>query len=245
MVRPAPTSRRVLPDGTLLKNRLLAALPERDYRRVVEHVQMRPVKTGQPLQELGARITHVHFPNGGVYSVTNQMRDGALIEVATVGIEGMLGIGVFFGDRVGAGRTFMQVANGLLPSMTVARFLEETTPQGSFRQLVALYAQAHLLQTMQGVACNALHDVRQRCCRWILQTHDRVSGDTFPLKQEFLAIMLGVHRPTVSVVMHALQQAGLIASHYGQVHVVKRRKLESASCECYEVIRDHFARLGV
>src|SRR5215216_4984420 len=113
---PAPSD-RLLPDGTALQNRLLAALPADDYARIFKDLRMIRVVTGQTLQAHGAPVTDVYFPNGGVYSVTNEMRDGVLVEVATVGCEGMLGIGVFLGDRSGAGRTFQQVPNGPFPSM--------------------------------------------------------------------------------------------------------------------------------
>ena len=206
---------------------------------------MNTTVTGRTLQEHGTRLTDVYFPNGGVFSVTNKMRDGALVEVATVGREGMLGIGVFLGDRSGAGRTFQQVPDGPFPSMSVGRFIKESATAGPFRDVVALYAQANLLQIMQCTACNALHTVKQRCCRWLLQTQDRVGAREFVLKQEFLAIMLGVHRPTVTLVMRTLQDAGLITTRYGRIRVLNRKKLEHASCECYEVIRAHFERLGL
>jgi hypothetical protein len=199
---------------------------------------------GHPLQRQGRPTANVFFPNGGVYSVVNEMRDGALVEVATVGREGMLGVGVFLGDRSAAGRTLLQVPNGPLPSMTSSRFVSETRT-GAFRDVVSLYAQANVLQVMQSVACNALHDVKQRCCRWLLQTHDRVGSDEFLLKQEFLAMMLGVHRPTVTVVMRALQGAGLITTRYGRIRVLKREELEDTACECYDVIESHFRRLGL
>ena len=237
-------SRRLLPDGTLLHNRLLGALPAADYARIRPHLQMRTAVVGKPLQEHGRPVTDVYFPNGGVYSVTAEMRDHELVEVATVGLEGMLGIGVFLGDRAGAGRTFLQVPDGPLPSMAVRRFIRESA-RGPFRDVVALYAQANLLQIMQCSACNVLHDLTQRCCRWLLQTQDRVGSNDLLLKHEFLAIMLGVHRPTVTAVLGRLQRSGLIASNYGRIRVLKRRQLEAASCECYGVIRDHFERLGL
>jgi len=236
---------RLLPDGTPLHNRLLAALPAADYARIQKHLRMNTGVTGRTLQEHGTPVTDVYFPNGGVFSVTNQMRDGDLVEVATVGIEGMLGIGVFLGDRSVAGRTFQLVPDGPFPSMRVGRFVRESATPGPFHDVLALYAQANLLQIMQGTACNALHDVRQRCCRWLLQTQDRVGSREFLLKQEFLAIMLGVQRPTVTVVIGTLQDAGLITSRYGRIRVLKRSRLEKASCECYAVIRAHFTRLGL
>jgi hypothetical protein len=214
MAATASSSIRLLPDGTRLRNRILAALPLADYSRIRE-------------------------------SVTNEMRDGRLVEVATVGREGMLGIGVFLGDRSGSGRTFQQVPNGPFASMAVGRFIKESKAAGPFREVMALYAQANLLQIMQGTACNALHDVKQRCCRWLLQTQDRVESDQFVLKHEFLAVMLGVHRPTVTLVMGVLQQAGLLSSKYGRIRVLNRRRLEAASCECHQVIRAHFVRLGL
>ena len=109
----------------------------------------------------------------------------------------------------------------------------------------ALYAQANLLQIMQATACKALHGVKQRCCRWLLQTQDRVGSREFVLKQDFLAIMLGVQRPTVTLVMGTLQDEGLIRTRYGRIEVLKRKKLEQAACECYDVIRTHVERLGL
>jgi hypothetical protein len=245
MASPTVSSIRLLPDGTPLHNRLLAALPAIDYVRIQKHLRMNTGVTGRTLQAHGTPVTEVYFPNGGVFSVTNEMRDGTLVEVATVGIEGMLGIGVFLGDRAGAGRTFQQVPDGPFASMKVARFLQESAPPGPFHDVLALYAQANLLQVMQGTACNALHGVKQRCCRWLLQTQDRVGSSEFGLKQEFLAIMLGVQRPTVTLAMGTLQSEGLIAAKYGRIRVLKRKKLEQTACECYQVIRAHFQRLGL
>lgn len=239
------SSARVLPDGTPLQNRLLAALPAGVYDRLAPHLHLESIVVGDTLHESGRRISDVYFPNGGVFSITNRMRDGAMVEVATVGREGMLGIGVFLGDRSGNGRTFQQVADGPVAAMGVARFIRETANSGAFREVMALYAQASLLQVMQCTACNALHDVTQRCCRWLLQTHDRVDADDFLLKHEFLAVMLGVRRPTVTVVLRVLQEAGLISSRYGRMRVLRRKRLEEASCECYGAIRDQFARLGL
>jgi CRP-like cAMP-binding protein len=235
----------LLPDGSPLKNRLLGALPAALYADVVKDVRMMKVILGQGLIEHGVTVKDVYFPNGGVYSVTNQMKDGELVEVATVGTEGMLGIGVFFGDPTGTGRSLQQVPNGLLPAMPVRRFLHHTSAAGPFRDIVGRYAQANLLQVMQCTACNALHNIEQRLCRWLLQTHDRAGGDEFLMKHEFLAIMLGSTRPSVTVAMGTLVQAGLITSRYGHVCIVDRKRLEKRSCECYEAIRAQFVRLRI
>ena len=241
----ATSSVRLLPDGTVLHNRLLASLPGRDYARVLRRLQMLTVAVGEILERPEQAVSAVYFPNGGVFSVTTQMRDAAMVEVATVGLEGMLGVGVFLGDRFGAGRMFQQVSDGLLPAMPVDAFVQESARAGAFRDVLMRYAQASLLQTMQSTACNALHDVKQRCSRWLLQTQDRVGAEEFALKHEFLAIMLGVHRPTATLAVDALQRAGVIRSRYGRVRIEKRRRLEALTCECYGTIKAHFARLGL
>ena len=240
----ARTSPRLLPDGTPLRNRLLAALPHDVYASVATNLRMVKVAVGETLLENGVAISHVYFPNTGVYSVTNEMRDGELVEVATVGFEGMLGINVFLGDMLGAGRSLLQVPDGTLPKMAVGRFMKLIAEPGPFRTAVSRYAQANMLQLMQGTACNALHGLEQRCCRWLLQTHDRVGEDEFLLKHEFLAIMLGATRPRVTKVMGVLQTRGLITTRYGRIRVTDRKKLERTSCECYEVIAAHFKRIG-
>lgn len=236
---------RLLPDGTPLKNRLLTVLPAELYAQIAKDLRLIEVVVGKTLLEHGTPVRDVFFPNGGVYSVTNLMRDGELVEVATVGTEGMLGVSVFLGDTMGTGRTLQQVPNGLLPAMPAARFIKHTAAPGPFRDVVARYAQANLLQIMQCTACNALHRLEQRCARWLLQTHDRVGADHFQLKQEFLAIMLGASRPTVTLVMGTLQKSGAITSRYGRIQILDRKKLERASCECYQAIRRQFRRLGV
>jgi CRP-like cAMP-binding protein len=236
---------RLLPDGTPLKNRLLSALPEDLYARVARDLRMIKVTVGEPLQQHGLPIIDAYFPNGGVYSVTNQMQDGSLVEVATVGTEGMVGVCLFLGDLTASGTSLQQVPNGALPALSARRFVEYVSPTGPFRDVMARYAQAHMVQIMQCTACNALHSVEQRCCKWLLQTHDRVEGDEFQLKHEFLAIMLGSHRPTVTLVLGALQKGGLISTKYGRIIILNRAGLEAASCECYDAIRGQFARLGL
>jgi CRP-like cAMP-binding protein len=205
---------------------------------------MVPVAVGETLLEHGIPISHVFFPNSGVYSVTNEMKDGSLVEVTTVGFEGMLGANVILGDPLAAGRSLLQVPNGALPKMPVTRFTKLCAEAGPFRNAVSHYIQANTLTLMQGTACNALHGLEQRCCRWLLQTHDRVRTDEFLLKHEFMAIMLGTTRPWVTKVIGTLQKSGLISSHYGRITILDRKKLERASCECYEVIAGHFKRLG-
>lgn len=194
-------------------------------------------KRGQP-------IRYVYFPNGGVCSVTATMKNGAAVEVATVGDEGMLGVGAFLGDGVMAtGETLCQVADTSAERMTVEAFRRELHRREAFHDIIGRYSQGALALMLQSTACIALHGLKERCCRWLLMTQDRVRSDRFALSHEFMAILLGATRPTVSVVAGELQKAGLIRYTHARITIVDRKKLEAASCECYETIRAEFARL--
>jgi len=190
----------------------------------------------------------VYFLNSGVASITTLLSNGSMVETATVGDEGMLGIEAYLGeDAVSQGETMMQVpaSNGSARAevLSVAAFRRELAQGGTLHQFAGRYAQIVLAQMMQSAGCNALHPVHERCCRWLLQTHDRVHSDTFQLSHEFLAIMLGVRRQTVTVVAGTLQGAGLIAYSHGQIRIRDRAGLEAASCECYAAIRKQHDRL--
>jgi len=128
--------------------------------------------------------------------------------------------------------------------MPVAAFLGEMERRGAFYNRVIRYHQALAIQIQQTTACNALHPAEQRCCRWLLMTRDRVATDELKLTHEFLAIMLGVRRPTVALIAGSLEKAGLIANgHRGAIVITDRKKLEAASCECYATVKANFARL--
>lgn len=192
----------------------------------------------------GEPIRHVYFPNGGVCSVTSTMKNGAAVEVATVGDEGMLGIGAFWGDGVMAtGETLCQVSDTSAERLTVEAFRREVGRKGAFHEIVGRYSQGALALMMQSTACIALHGLRERCCRWLLMTQDRVRSDRFELSHELMAILLGATRPTVSVVAGGLQKDGLIRYKHARITIVDRRKLEAASCECYATIKAEFDRL--
>jgi CRP-like cAMP-binding protein len=170
------------------------------------------------------------------------MRDGLAVEVGTIGNEGMVGTPVLLGADLSPTRAFAQVPGEALRMRTVL-FKEEMQNGGPLPDLVRRYTQAMVNQISQSVACNHLHSVGQRMCRWLLMTHDWVGADEFPLTHEFLAQMLGVRRPSVSVVAGILQKAGLIRYHRGRITVLDRKGLEAASCECYEVVRKESDRL--
>jgi CRP-like cAMP-binding protein len=225
-------------------NRLLAALPASTLLALAPYLKTVPTPLRRVLHESGERLRHVYFLNGGVASIITRLSDGRSVEAATVGDEGMLGIEAFLDDRaIAYGRTLMQVAGTTAVALPVADFRRAVSRSRPLNELMGRYTQVLLAQMMQSTACNAIHDVQQRCARWLLMTHDRMHAQDFRLSHEFLAVMLGVHRPTVSIVAAGLQHAGLIRYRYSQVTVVDRDGLEAAACECYPRIRAQFNRL--
>jgi CRP-like cAMP-binding protein len=223
------------------KNLLLRALSEEVFERLRPNLRTIPTKPKQLFHRRGQPVEYVYFPNGGVASVTASLADGTMVETATVGLEGMLGIEAFFAkDPVAPGDTMVQVPDTSVEQLSVAAFRRELAQQGELAQAIGRYAQASVAHMMQSVACNARHPVAERCARWLLGTHDRVGRDEFHLSHEFLAIMLGVRRPSVTVVAGILQEAGLITYRRGRVTIVNRKGLETASCECYAITRHKY-----
>ena len=224
-------------------NELLASLPADDLQRVSASMTWRPLKVRQVLHKRGEPITEVYFPGRSVCSITNTMEDGGMVEVATVGREGLVGIGAVMGSPIASGEAFVQIAAEPAGVMPIEAFNRELERRGALYDAVTRYSQAFVSLLMQSVACNGLHSAEERCCRWLLMTHDRISQDEFPLTHEFLAIMLGVRRPTVTLVMAELTRAGIVSHVRGHVRIVDRKGLEEASCECYRNIRSVFTRL--
>jgi CRP-like cAMP-binding protein len=187
----------------------------------------------------------VYFPNGGVCSVTTVMADGSMVEIATVGDEGFVGINAFFGGNMVGGETMVQVPDTSAEALSVEAFRAEIARRGPLFECAQRYSQGLLTLMMHSTACMALHTVEERCCRWLLMAHDRVHRDEFILSHEFLATMLGSTRPTVTVVAGTLQSAGLIKYTHGKMTILDRKRLEEASCECYATVKGHFDRLGL
>jgi CRP-like cAMP-binding protein len=226
-------------------NKLLASLPPEDFDRLRPHLRTIPLRTKQVLHALNEPIREVFFPNGGVCSITTVMADGSMVEIATVGDEGFVGINAFFGGDIVAGETMLQVPDGSAEALSVEPFNDEIARRGALFECAQRYSQGLLTLMMQSTACVALHSVQERCCRWLLMTHDRVRRDQFILSHEFLAMMLGSTRPTVTVVAGTLQHAGLIKYSHGKITILDRTRLEEASCECYATVKAHFDRLGL
>jgi CRP-like cAMP-binding protein len=238
---PRPTlTARLAKDGFQAgENRILAALPAMEFQRLAPHLTETPLAFKQSLSEPDRPITHVCFPDVGVCSVMSVMQSGATAEVGTIGNEGMTGLALFYGDLADPSQCIVQVP-GLGRTMHADVFRAEMARRETLYTLTSHYAHALLVQLMQSAACNALHGVEERTCKWLLMTHDRVEGDEFKLTHEFLGLMLGVRRSSVTLVAHQLQRAGMINYRLGVVTVLDRKGLEEAACECYAVVRAYF-----
>lgn len=222
-------------------NRILDALPTVERDRLIASMEIvkLPIKT--VLFEPGGSIKAVHFPISGVISLVTALDDGNIVEVATVGNEGIVGV-----PHVARGslavRAISQVAGASL-RMDGTAFLAEWEHPGPLRDLVQNYLQALFGQVSQAAACNRLHSNEERLSRWLLMSHDRMGVDEFLITHEFLGQMLGSRRATVTLSAGVLQAAGLIRYHRGSVTIVDREGLESVSCECYQVIKDELDRV--
>ena len=222
-------------------NELLAALPAEVLQRLSPALERVPLALKEILHRPGDPIEYVYFPGAGFVSELTVLESGDMVEVATVGREGMVGIFASDGEERAPSLSMVQAAIDVCYRLRGTVFREEMDRRGPFHQLMTRYMHAHVGLIMQSTACNAMHTVEQRLARWLLMAHDRVGLDDFPLTQEFLAMMLGVSRPSVTIVAGTLQKAGLITYHRGHLKIVNREELEAASCECYRVVRNLLA----
>jgi len=223
-------------------NRLLSALPQEFYENMTPFLEKVSLPAREMLYESRKPIAHVYFPVNGVMSMLAEMEPETLVEVATVGNEGMVGLPLFLGATLTPGQAFSQVPGDALrmPADPFRNFIAEPGP---LTRILHRYTQALMIQISQGTACNRIHPIEQRCARWLLLTHDRVGADEFSLTQEFLSQMLGVRRATVNHIASKLQASGHLSYSRGRMRILKRRGLESVSCNCYRVIRDEYDRM--
>ena len=238
----APSKDPALASGEGIdRNRLLRALPGEEIERMLSSLEPVPLTSGMPIYGPNEPITHVYFPTNGIVSMTSDMREGT-VEVGTVGREGMTGLPLVLRATTMPTRAFVQVP-GHAYRMRAEDLVAAMSRSPRFEWLLYRYALALFDQAAQHAACNRLHALEERCARWLLMTHDRVDGDVLLLKQQFLAEMLGVHRPAVTLAAGALQRAGVIRYTRGKVTVLDRAALENASCECYAIIARRVAEL--
>ena len=226
------------PPPTANPNRLLAALPASDYARILPSLTVVPLKLKNILHKPGEPIRDVYFPAGGFCSMLTVLEDGGMVEIATIGREGMIGVSAVLDGSPVTSTAMVQGETETCYRMKVDVFRREINRRDAFHELMAHYAQALFGFVAQSTACNAVHSVEQRLARWLLMARDRMGANEFPLTQEFVAMMLGASRPTVTVVAGTLQKAGLIKYRHGRVSIVDPENLEAASCECYRTATD-------
>ena len=223
-------------------NRILAALPSADYRRIASRLEPVTFRSGQCLHEPDRPISQVYFPRTGVASVVTRLSEGGTVEVATIGNEGLVGLSAYLANGRPSMEVFVQIP-GEAVRLSASAFRQELRSRSSLRSVIRCYAQALLAQLGQSAACNRVHNIRKRCARWLLMSHDRVPGDELLLTQEFLAEMLGVRRAGVTEAVGGLRRRDLIATRRGRIRILDRKGLETAACECYRVIRSEHEHL--
>jgi CRP-like cAMP-binding protein len=224
------------------RNRLLAHLEVEDQERLLRHLEPVTLAYKRPLYEAYQRIDFVYFIESGVASLVISMGDDAAAEVGTIGNEGMVGLPVVLGENAAPTSIYMQVP-GMGLRIRVENFREEMVRSESMRTIMLHYAHAFFNQVAQSTACAHLHSLKQRCCRWLLMTHDRMPTDEFLLTQEFMAMMLGVSRESVAMAAGKLRRAGLIHYRMGRITILDRPGLEKGACPCYAITKAEFDRL--
>lgn len=223
-------------DRQNLGNRLLGSLPKEAFAMLSAHLETVALEPREILLESGEPIDQIYFPNTGVICLMVTTTDGTA-ETAAIGAEGFVGFEAVLGGNRAANRALVQLA-GSACRVPIGRLRAAAAESAPLRELLLRYIRFFLIQSLQSAACNSLHTVDERCARWLLMAHDRAGNvDSFNLTHEFLAEMLGVHRPSLTIVARTLQQAGLIRYSRGVMTITDRQGLEEAACECYGVVR--------
>lgn len=220
-------------------NLILSQLPENDYEQLLPQFDLVTCPNNSAFYYRDDLIEHVYFPLSGEHSVMAIMENGASVEVGTVGYEGFTTVEVLTGaDR--ALETVMCQIPGETLKLPRGVFMNAIKGETVLRKAVYRYLRAYLALVSQSVACNRLHTTEERFARWMLMNHDRARGSEVHITQEFMASMLGVHRPSVSLIARSFQQLGLIRYNRGVVTVLDRAGLEDAACECYATVKKQF-----
>ena len=230
-------------EDQLRRNALLAALPVEEFERLAPMLEVIDVQIRHQVYRPREPITEVYFPLSAVFSMVGLAGDRVVVEVGTVGFEGMIGLPLFLGAGASPNAAFCQIA-GAAARITSGDLTDFLTVDGALHRLLHRYTQSTMVQLAQNVVCNSAHPVEQRMSRWLLMSADRVRSDTFQLTQEFLARMLGVRRATVSETASKLQADGLVQYSRGVITIIDRQRLQDAACECYGILRREFDQVS-
>ncbi|MDZ7770945.1 MAG: Crp/Fnr family transcriptional regulator [Woeseiaceae bacterium] len=223
-------------------NRLLAALPEAEYKRLEPHLESCDLPLGMAVYESGTQLSHVYFQTDGIVSLLHVLEDGSSAEIAVTGSEGMVGISLFMGGGHTSSRAVVQ-CRGHAFRLRASYMLEEFERGGYLHNLLLRFTQALITQMAQTAVCNRHHSVDQQLCRWLLLSLDRLPGNEINMTQELIANMLGVRREGVTAAAGHLQRAGLVSYKRGLITVLDRAGLEKRVCECYAVVKRETDRL--
>jgi CRP-like cAMP-binding protein len=223
-------------------NRLLAALPEREWSLWLPHLEPVELPLGTVIYESGGKLTHVYFPTTAIVSLLYVMENGSSAEIAVVGHEGIVGISLFMGGETTPSRALVQSA-GLGYRLKASLVMEEFNKAGPVLHLLLRYTQALITQMAQTAVCNRHHALDQQLCRWLLLSLDRLRTNELVMTQELIANMLGVRREGVTEAAGRLDKAGLIRYQRGRITVLDRPGLEQRTCECYAVVKKEYDRL--
>jgi CRP-like cAMP-binding protein len=224
------------------ENRLLAALPAVEFKRLRLHLELVPLLLGDVIYEAGRELDYVYFPSDSIVSLLYVMEDGASAEIAVVGHEGLVGIAVFMGGETTPSRAVVQSA-GYAFRLKALMLKQEFNRSAPVQHLLLRYTQALITQMAQTAVCNRHHSVDQQLCRWLLLSLDRLPSNELTMTQELIANMLGVRREGVTEAAGKLQSAGLIHYSRGRISVLDRPGMEARACECYAVVKKEFDRL--
>jgi CRP-like cAMP-binding protein len=224
--------------GTPLDNKLLSSLPRDQMDLLAPYMTTKQLAQGLVLLEAGEEFDQVYFPHSGMLSLLVVMHDGKAIEVATVGREGVVGAMAGLGLYRSLVRVVVQLPMAVT-RIAASQFRKAVDNNDAVRGLCIHYNEVLLLQARVTAACNAVHPVESRFCRWLLQSADRAESDTVQLTQEFLSEMLGVRRTSVTEVASNIQRLGAITYTRGVIQIVDRKALEGLACECYQTLRAH------
>ena len=227
---------------TEVRNQLLGLLPQSELDTILGRAQNVTIRSKEVIFRRGETIRHVYFPENSVISLVTELENGDAVEAMTIGSDGFAGVAVFHGVNASRLKGVGQIT-GQAWRLRSEDFQELAVNCENFGRLLHRYSQLIFETVSQSAACNRLHVIEQRCARWLLMSQDRVGRDEFNLTQEFLAEMLGVRRPGVTVAMGALEKAGLIGHSRGMIAVVDRPGLEKAACECYRTVKSRQAEL--
>jgi len=220
-------------------NTLLAALPKREYQRLLSHLEETPLLFAKVIYEPGDPFLEVYFPTSGIVSLLAAAESRATLEVGIVGKEGVVGVPVFLGGKKSHDRAVVQGAGSAL-KMKATVFRKECDNGGLLPRLLRRYTHSLLTQISQTAVCNRFHSIDARLARWLLMTGDRMGADEFQLTQEFLSNMLGVRREGVNKAAGLLQQQRLISYSRGTLRILNRAGLEAVACQCYAIIKEEY-----